>query len=188
MVGGSEGLLGVWSHLHTYRPIIHPHSQRHINTVLVWSHHRKHAVSIPIIFVFSEWFIINNIIYLLLKKEVSLNHQENKGTQKTTVLSQRNNDSISGRNENYKHSERMFSLLTPRPPHSHFLSQDQFLTASMQSTTNYLWLISDLLGQGATANVYRGRHKVRTYHADWGYFYVFGDRAGAVISAMCTHE
>lgn len=30
----------------------------------------------------------------------------------------------------------------------------------MQSTTNYLWLISDLLGQGATANVYRGRHKV----------------------------
>lgn len=31
----------------------------------------------------------------------------------------------------------------------------------MQSTTNYLWLISDLLGQGATANVYRGRHKVR---------------------------
>lgn len=33
----------------------------------------------------------------------------------------------------------------------------------MQSTTNYLWLISDLLGQGATANVYRGRHKVRTH-------------------------
>lgn len=32
----------------------------------------------------------------------------------------------------------------------------------MQSTTNYLWLISDLLGQGATANVYRGRHKVWT--------------------------
>lgn len=32
----------------------------------------------------------------------------------------------------------------------------------MQSTTNYLWLISDLLGQGATANVYRGRHKVPT--------------------------
>lgn len=31
----------------------------------------------------------------------------------------------------------------------------------MQSTANYLWLISDLLGQGATANVYRGRHKVR---------------------------
>lgn len=30
----------------------------------------------------------------------------------------------------------------------------------MQSTANYLWLISDLLGQGATANVYRGRHKV----------------------------
>ncbi|XP_062338911.1 serine/threonine-protein kinase TBK1 [Osmerus eperlanus] len=29
----------------------------------------------------------------------------------------------------------------------------------MQSTANYLWLISDLLGQGATANVYRGRHK-----------------------------
>uniref|UniRef100_A0A8B9RK74 Protein kinase domain-containing protein n=1 Tax=Astyanax mexicanus TaxID=7994 RepID=A0A8B9RK74_ASTMX len=29
----------------------------------------------------------------------------------------------------------------------------------MQSTTNYLWLLSDLLGQGATANVYRGRHK-----------------------------
>ncbi|KAJ3612346.1 hypothetical protein NHX12_020622 [Muraenolepis orangiensis] len=29
----------------------------------------------------------------------------------------------------------------------------------MQSTSNYLWLISDLLGQGATANVYRGRHK-----------------------------
>lgn len=32
----------------------------------------------------------------------------------------------------------------------------------MQSTANYLWLISDLLGQGATANVYRGRHKVST--------------------------
>uniref|UniRef100_A0AAY4EBB6 Protein kinase domain-containing protein n=1 Tax=Denticeps clupeoides TaxID=299321 RepID=A0AAY4EBB6_9TELE len=29
----------------------------------------------------------------------------------------------------------------------------------MQSTANYLWLMSDLLGQGATANVYRGRHK-----------------------------
>ncbi|XP_072914903.1 serine/threonine-protein kinase TBK1 [Hemitrygon akajei] len=29
----------------------------------------------------------------------------------------------------------------------------------MQSTKNYLWLISDILGQGATANVYRGRHK-----------------------------
>lgn len=35
-------------------------------------------------------------------------------------------------------------------------------TFKMQSTTNYLWLISDLLGQGATANVYRGRHKVGT--------------------------
>lgn len=35
----------------------------------------------------------------------------------------------------------------------------------MQSTTNYLWLISDLLGQGATANVYRGRHKVREWDA-----------------------
>lgn len=34
------------------------------------------------------------------------------------------------------------------------------IAAKMQSTTNYLWLISDLLGQGATANVYRGRHKV----------------------------
>lgn len=30
----------------------------------------------------------------------------------------------------------------------------------MQSTANYLWMMSDLLGQGATANVYRGRHKV----------------------------
>uniref|UniRef100_A0A672SLC9 Serine/threonine-protein kinase TBK1-like n=1 Tax=Sinocyclocheilus grahami TaxID=75366 RepID=A0A672SLC9_SINGR len=29
----------------------------------------------------------------------------------------------------------------------------------MQSTANYLWMMSDLLGQGATANVYRGRHK-----------------------------
>uniref|UniRef100_A0A8C1V802 TANK-binding kinase 1 n=1 Tax=Cyprinus carpio TaxID=7962 RepID=A0A8C1V802_CYPCA len=29
----------------------------------------------------------------------------------------------------------------------------------MQSTSNYLWMMSDLLGQGATANVYRGRHK-----------------------------
>ncbi|XP_028664083.1 serine/threonine-protein kinase TBK1 [Erpetoichthys calabaricus] len=29
----------------------------------------------------------------------------------------------------------------------------------MQSTANYLWLVSDLLGQGATANVFRGRHK-----------------------------
>lgn len=30
----------------------------------------------------------------------------------------------------------------------------------MQSTSNYLWLLSDILGQGATANVFRGRHKV----------------------------
>ncbi|XP_075065585.1 serine/threonine-protein kinase TBK1 [Mixophyes fleayi] len=29
----------------------------------------------------------------------------------------------------------------------------------MQSTTNYLWLLSDILGQGATANVFRGRNK-----------------------------
>ncbi|CAH2277812.1 serine threonine- kinase TBK1 [Pelobates cultripes] len=29
----------------------------------------------------------------------------------------------------------------------------------MQSTANYLWLLSDILGQGATANVYRGRNK-----------------------------
>uniref|UniRef100_A0A8C5QMH4 Serine/threonine-protein kinase TBK1 n=1 Tax=Leptobrachium leishanense TaxID=445787 RepID=A0A8C5QMH4_9ANUR len=29
----------------------------------------------------------------------------------------------------------------------------------MQSTANYLWMLSDILGQGATANVYRGRHK-----------------------------
>ncbi|KAG7456340.1 hypothetical protein MATL_G00251200 [Megalops atlanticus] len=33
------------------------------------------------------------------------------------------------------------------------------VVAVMQSTANYLWLISDLLGQGATANVFRGRHK-----------------------------
>lgn len=32
--------------------------------------------------------------------------------------------------------------------------------AKMQSTSNYLWLLSDILGQGATANVFRGRHKV----------------------------
>lgn len=30
----------------------------------------------------------------------------------------------------------------------------------MQSTSNYLWLLSDILGQGATANVFRGRQKV----------------------------
>ncbi|XP_021097194.1 serine/threonine-protein kinase TBK1 isoform X3 [Heterocephalus glaber] len=29
----------------------------------------------------------------------------------------------------------------------------------MQSTSNHLWLLSDILGQGATANVFRGRHK-----------------------------
>ncbi|XP_059702960.1 serine/threonine-protein kinase TBK1 [Haemorhous mexicanus] len=29
----------------------------------------------------------------------------------------------------------------------------------MQSTSNYLWLLSDILGQGATANVFRGRQK-----------------------------
>lgn len=49
----------------------------------------------------------------------------------------------------------------------------------MQSTTNYLWLISDLLGQGATANVYRGRHKVREARIrSWGsevrWFVVWG--------------
>lgn len=32
----------------------------------------------------------------------------------------------------------------------------------MQSTSNHLWLLSDILGQGATANVFRGRHKVGT--------------------------
>uniref|UniRef100_A0AC11DCA7 TANK binding kinase 1 n=1 Tax=Ovis aries TaxID=9940 RepID=A0AC11DCA7_SHEEP len=31
--------------------------------------------------------------------------------------------------------------------------------AKMQSTSNHLWLLSDVLGQGATANVFRGRHK-----------------------------
>ncbi|XP_017197440.2 serine/threonine-protein kinase TBK1 isoform X3 [Oryctolagus cuniculus] len=31
--------------------------------------------------------------------------------------------------------------------------------AEMQSTSNHLWLLSDILGQGATANVFRGRHK-----------------------------
>uniref|UniRef100_A0A494BZY3 TANK binding kinase 1 n=1 Tax=Homo sapiens TaxID=9606 RepID=A0A494BZY3_HUMAN len=30
----------------------------------------------------------------------------------------------------------------------------------MQSTSNHLWLLSDILGQGATANVFRGRHKI----------------------------
>uniref|UniRef100_A0A8B9RKJ4 Serine/threonine-protein kinase TBK1 n=1 Tax=Astyanax mexicanus TaxID=7994 RepID=A0A8B9RKJ4_ASTMX len=39
------------------------------------------------------------------------------------------------------------------------------LEAIMQSTTNYLWLLSDLLGQGATANVYRGRHK--RFNSGW---------------------
>uniref|UniRef100_A0A8C0HHE1 Serine/threonine-protein kinase TBK1 n=1 Tax=Chelonoidis abingdonii TaxID=106734 RepID=A0A8C0HHE1_CHEAB len=34
----------------------------------------------------------------------------------------------------------------------------------MQSTSNYLWLLSDILGQGATANVFRGRHKTTTRH------------------------
>ncbi|XP_067913631.1 serine/threonine-protein kinase TBK1-like isoform X1 [Heterodontus francisci] len=29
----------------------------------------------------------------------------------------------------------------------------------MQSTVNYLWLLSDVLGQGATASVYKARHK-----------------------------
>ncbi|XP_018431889.1 PREDICTED: serine/threonine-protein kinase TBK1 [Nanorana parkeri] len=29
----------------------------------------------------------------------------------------------------------------------------------MQSTANYLWLLADILGQGATANVFRGRNK-----------------------------
>ncbi|CAL8386016.1 unnamed protein product [Boreogadus saida] len=41
----------------------------------------------------------------------------------------------------------------------HISVRIRLLTDRMQSTTNYLWLISDLLGQGATANVYRGRHK-----------------------------
>lgn len=30
----------------------------------------------------------------------------------------------------------------------------------MQSTTNYLWHTDDLLGQGATANVYKARNKL----------------------------
>uniref|UniRef100_A0A8C4LLK3 Serine/threonine-protein kinase TBK1 n=1 Tax=Equus asinus asinus TaxID=83772 RepID=A0A8C4LLK3_EQUAS len=34
----------------------------------------------------------------------------------------------------------------------------------MQSTSNHLWLLSDILGQGATANVFRGRHKTTTRH------------------------
>lgn len=32
--------------------------------------------------------------------------------------------------------------------------------AQMQSTTNYLWHTDDLLGQGATASVYKARNKV----------------------------
>ncbi|GCC37200.1 hypothetical protein chiPu_0015701 [Chiloscyllium punctatum] len=34
-----------------------------------------------------------------------------------------------------------------------------FLRAGMQSTVNYLWSLSDILGQGATASVYKARHK-----------------------------
>lgn len=30
----------------------------------------------------------------------------------------------------------------------------------MQSTANYLWYTDDLLGQGATASVYKARNKV----------------------------
>lgn len=33
-------------------------------------------------------------------------------------------------------------------------------TREMQSTTNYLWHTDDLLGQGATASVYKARNKV----------------------------
>lgn len=32
----------------------------------------------------------------------------------------------------------------------------------MQSTVNYLWHTDDLLGQGATASVYKARNKVGT--------------------------
>ncbi|KAG7267430.1 hypothetical protein CRUP_021335, partial [Coryphaenoides rupestris] len=50
-------------------------------------------------------------------------------------------------------------ILVFKISHSGAPNLDRSPAASMQSTTNYLWLISDLLGQGATANVYRGRHK-----------------------------
>lgn len=35
----------------------------------------------------------------------------------------------------------------------------------MQSTVNYLWHTDDLLGQGATASVYKARNKVGAHPA-----------------------
>lgn len=45
------------------------------------------------------------------------------------------------------------------PPHTH-VWLFCFPGGRMQSTTNYLWHTDDLLGQGATANVYKARNKV----------------------------
>lgn len=50
-----------------------------------------------------------------------------------------------------KQAHFFFSLSVTRGPPAQ---------AEMQSTSNHLWLLSDILGQGATANVFRGRHKV----------------------------
>lgn len=35
----------------------------------------------------------------------------------------------------------------------------------IRSSTNYIWNIKDVLGQGATGAVYKGRHKVILYIA-----------------------
>lgn len=41
-----------------------------------------------------------------------------------------------------------------------FSQEEDSQAQEMQSTTNYLWHTDDLLGQGATASVYKARNKV----------------------------
>lgn len=50
----------------------------------------------------------------------------------------------------------------PRPQYVLFLSRrwPASWEQEMQSTVNYLWHTDDLLGQGATASVYKARNKV----------------------------
>lgn len=52
--------------------------------------------------------------------------------------------------------------------HALLAAEGRAAVTAMQSTPNYLWSTDDLLGQGATACVYKARSKVRGWKG-WGY-------------------
>lgn len=51
----------------------------------------------------------------------------------------------------------------------------------MQSTVNYLWHTDDLLGQGATASVYKARNKVVCSPAHLGPLLPVGIKGGVQL-------